>query len=51
VVPAFAGAAPGFSGLYQVNAVVPAGIAASQQVPIVMSQAGRAGVTVTVPVE
>jgi hypothetical protein len=29
--------------------VVPAGIAASQQVPIVMTQAGRAGLTVTVP--
>ncbi len=51
VVPAFAGAAPGFSGLYQVNAVVPAGIAASQQVPIVMSQAGRAALTVTVPIQ
>jgi uncharacterized protein (TIGR03437 family) len=51
VVPFFSGAAPGFSGLYQVNATIPAGIAASQQSPLVLSQGGRAGATVTVPIE
>ena len=51
VVPFFSGAAPGFSGLYQVNATIPAGIAASQQAPLVLSQGGRAGVTVTVPIQ
>ena len=51
VVPFFSGAAPGFSGLYQVNATIPAGIAASQQSPLVLSQGGRAGLTVTVPIE
>ena len=51
VVPFFSGAAPGFSGLYQVNATIPAGIAPSQQAPLILSQGGRAGVTVTVPIE
>ena len=49
--PIFAGVAPGFSGLYQVNVVIPAGIAASQQVPIVLSQGGRPSATVTVPIQ
>jgi len=34
-----------------VNATIPAGIAASQQSPLVLSQGGRAGLTVTVPIE
>jgi uncharacterized protein (TIGR03437 family) len=51
VVPFFSGAAPGFSGLYQVNATIPAGIAPSQQAPLVLFQGGRAGVTVTVPIQ
>ena len=51
VVPFFSGAAPGYSGLYQVNATIPAGIAPSQQSPLVLSQGGRAGVTVTVPIQ
>jgi len=39
----FAGLAPGFVGLYQVNAVVPAGIAAGESVPLVLSVAGQSG--------
>jgi uncharacterized protein (TIGR03437 family) len=49
--PAFAGAAPGFSGLYQLNVPVPGGIAPNPQAPLVMSQGGRAGATVTVPIQ
>jgi len=47
----WAGAAPGFSGLYQVNVMVPAGIAPSQQAPLVLSQGGRASATVTIPIQ
>jgi uncharacterized protein (TIGR03437 family) len=47
----FAGPTPGFTGLYQVNATIPAGIAPSQQAPLVLSQAGRPSTTVTVPVQ
>jgi len=39
---AFAGLTPGSAGLYQVNAVVPAGIAPGGQVPVVVSVAGKA---------
>jgi uncharacterized protein (TIGR03437 family) len=42
---------PGYSGLYQVNATIPAGIAPSQQSPLVLSQGGRASLTVTVPLQ
>jgi adhesin/invasin len=37
----FAGLTPGFPGLYQVNAVVPAGVSASDQVPVVLSVSGN----------
>jgi adhesin/invasin len=43
---AFAGLAPGFTGLYQVNAVVPGGVAAGGTVPVVLSVAGQASVAV-----
>ncbi|HEV2691137.1 MAG TPA: hypothetical protein VGV35_21420, partial [Bryobacteraceae bacterium] len=39
----FAGLTPGFSGLYQVNVVVPAGIMAGNQTPVTVSVNGRAG--------
>ncbi len=39
---AFAGVTPGSSGLYQVNAVVPAGITPGAQVPVVVSVGGKA---------
>ena len=40
---AFAGLTPGFAGLYQVNAVLPAGVASGSQVPVTVSVNGRAG--------
>jgi uncharacterized protein (TIGR03437 family) len=47
----FAGPTPGFTGLYQVNATVPSGIAPSPQAPLVLSQGGRTSATITVPVQ
>jgi uncharacterized protein (TIGR03437 family) len=47
----FAGLAPGFAGLYQVNAVVPAGIAASANVPVILTEAGLSSAVVTVAVQ
>lgn len=44
----FAGLAPGYAGLYQVDAVVPPGLAAGANVPVVLSQAGYTSATVTV---
>lgn len=38
----FAGLTPGSAGLYQVNAVVPSGIAPGGQVPVIVSVAGKA---------
>jgi len=45
------GLVPGLAGLFQVNATLPTGIAASPQSPVVLSQGGRAGVTVTIPIQ
>ena len=50
---AFQGLAPGFVGLYQVNAVVPAGVAPGGAVPLVLTQNGivaNADRPVTIPV-
>jgi uncharacterized protein (TIGR03437 family) len=47
----FAGPSPGFAGLYQVNATLPAGIAPSQQAPLVLSQGGRSGGSATIPLQ
>jgi uncharacterized protein (TIGR03437 family) len=47
----FAGLSPGFTGLYQVNATVPSGIAPNQQAPLVLSQGGLNSATVTIPVQ
>jgi uncharacterized protein (TIGR03437 family) len=47
----FAGPTPGFTGLYQVNATVPTGIAPNQQAPLVLSQGVHNSATVTIPVQ
>ena len=48
--PSFSGLAPGFVGLYQVNALVPATVAAGSAVPVVISVNGTASNTVTIVV-
>jgi uncharacterized protein (TIGR03437 family) len=47
----FAGLAPTFAGLYQVNAIVPAGVAAGNAVPVVLQVAGQASPPVTIAVK
>jgi adhesin/invasin len=47
----FAGLAPGFTGLYQVNVVVPAGVAPGEAVPIIITVADRPGPPVTLAVQ
>ena len=47
----FYGLTPGLAGLFQVNATLPTGIAPSPQAPVVLSQGGRAGVMVTIPIQ
>jgi len=51
VTPQFAGLAPGFAGLYQVNAQVPAGIATGAAVPVTIMQNGIPSNTVTIAVQ
>jgi uncharacterized protein (TIGR03437 family) len=43
----FAGLAPGFAGLYQVNTVVPGGVTPGDAVPLVLTAAGQASPPVT----
>lgn len=47
----FAGLAPGFVGLYQVNAEVPTNAAAGDAVPVVISIGGASSNTVTIAVQ
>lgn len=47
----FAGLAPGFAGLYQVNAVVPPGVTAGANVPVILTTAGFSGAPVTVAIQ
>jgi uncharacterized protein (TIGR03437 family) len=47
----FAGLAPGFTGLYQVNVVVPQGVQTGNQVPIVLSVSGQQSPPVTIAVK
>jgi uncharacterized protein (TIGR03437 family) len=48
----FAGPTPGYAALYQVNATVPAGIAASSAAPLILTQSGRSSPSaVTIPVQ
>jgi uncharacterized protein (TIGR03437 family) len=46
----FAGLTPGFTGLYQVNAYIPTGVTPGDSVPLVISQSGRSGSSVTIAV-
>jgi uncharacterized protein (TIGR03437 family) len=46
----FAGLTPGFTGLYQVNAYVPTGVTPGDNVPLVITEGGRVGPPVTIPV-
>jgi adhesin/invasin len=46
----FAGLTPGFTGLYQVNLIVPGGVAAGDSVPVVLSSAGQVSQPVTIAV-
>ena len=47
----FSGLAPGFVGLYQVNADVPVGVTAGSAVPVVISMPGTVSNTVTIAVQ
>ena len=47
----FAGLAPGFAGLYQVNALVPEGIEKGPEVPVVLTLAGQPSPPVTLPIQ
>ena len=42
---------PQYAGLYQVNAIVPAGVTPGDAVPLVVSAAGQDSVTVTIAVK
>lgn len=46
----FAGLTPGFAGLYQVNATVPAGVGAGAEVPVVLTVWGLPSPVVTIAV-
>jgi uncharacterized protein (TIGR03437 family) len=47
----FSGLAPGFVGLYQVNAQIPANAPSGNEVPVVLSIGGVASNTVTIAVQ
>jgi uncharacterized protein (TIGR03437 family) len=48
---AFSGLTPGLVGVYQINAVVPAGITAGDQVPVVVNISGQVSPAVTIAVK
>jgi len=47
----FAGLTPGFTGLYQVNVVVPQGVAAGDNVPVTITAAGQTSSQATTSVQ
>jgi uncharacterized protein (TIGR03437 family) len=47
----FSGLAPGFAGLYQVNAQVPAGVLSGNAVPVILTSGGVSSNTVTIVVQ
>ncbi len=48
---AFSGLTPGLVGVYQINAVVPAGVTAGDQVPVVINISGQISPAVTIAVK
>jgi uncharacterized protein (TIGR03437 family) len=48
---AFSGLTPGLVGVYQINAVVPAGVTAAEQVPVVINISGQVSPAVTIAVQ
>jgi uncharacterized protein (TIGR03437 family) len=48
---AFSGLAPGFTGLYQIDAVVPAGVTPGNQVPVIVTILGQTGPSTTIAVK
>jgi uncharacterized protein (TIGR03437 family) len=50
VMPDFAGLAPGFAGLYQVNARVPSGVKPADDVPLQISVLGQQSSAFPIPV-
>ena len=46
----FSGLTPGFAGLYQINAIVPAGVTPGNEVPVLLNIAGQTGPAVTIAV-
>jgi uncharacterized protein (TIGR03437 family) len=50
-VVAFSGLTPGLVGVYQINAAVPAGVAAGDQVPVVINISGQVSPAVTIAVK
>jgi uncharacterized protein (TIGR03437 family) len=46
----FAGLTPGFTGLYQINAIVPSGVMPGDSVPLVIMQSGRGSPPVSISV-
>jgi len=51
VTPTFAGLAPGFAGLYQVDAAIPAGVTTGGAVTVSITVGGAASNTVTIAVQ
>jgi len=51
VTPSFAGLAPNFAGLYQVNALVPANAPAGSAVPVFITVGGVVSNTVTIAIQ
>jgi len=47
---AFSGLAPGFVGLYQIDVIVPSGVAAGNQVPVIVSISGSGSPAATIAV-
>ena len=47
---AYSGLAPGFTGLYQINAVVPDGVTPGSEVPVIITIAGQVSPPVTIAV-